>query len=313
VATILTHTIQGLLLGGLLVGIAVSSWARGGRLPWSMLGVVLTTMIAAIAFVVFYLLPVGRGWNTGETWGMGPAGGVRGAVYLIGWPVCLLAAVGAVLLLSQKREQGAYWLAWAGLWFAASAALPMFVVYHYAYVFPLSLGVVVLAGAVVGEIYSLLRVRSTVAGWVWIGAACSLNGLSLLSHYSDGSRYDYRTAARYIAKNWQAGDRVAAVAGGALPRYEAVCDPTIHLTPKNVLSELQELCKDRQRTWIVLNSDRGGLDPKIAFWLHTHCSNELTVRAKRYDYRDYVVDVFLFPRFTTDGRSARVTANAPAR
>jgi hypothetical protein len=129
----------------------------------------------------------------------------------------------------------------------------------------------------------------------WLVVACGFNLLSLLSHYNDGSRYDYRTAAHYIEGHWHAGDRVAAVAGSSLPIYASVCDPTIHLPPKNPLPEITNLCTGQDRLWIVLNSDRGGKERKLDSWLRAHCSHELEVRQKRYDYRDYVVDVFLYP------------------
>ena len=46
------------------------------------------------------------------------------SIYEIGWPVALLAGLGAVGAIKMADEQGCYWLTWAALWAAASVVLP---------------------------------------------------------------------------------------------------------------------------------------------------------------------------------------------
>ncbi len=294
-AAVLCHTLQGILFSGLLAGIGLAAWFNGRQLPWKLVSVIGVAMILAVALVAFYLMPIARGWNTGEGWGMKPGGAVLGSLYLMGWPIDLLAVVGALLMWQRRPEQGVYWITLALVWLAASALMPAFIVYHYSYAFPLSLAAVALAGFAVGEIYELLRSRSAAVAWTWVAAVCAFHVPSLLSHYRDGSRYDYRSAAQYIAAHWQPGDRVAAVSGAPLAWYEPVCNPTIWLPPADPLPRIKQLSAEPERLWIVVPCDRTGLGPTVGRWLNAHCSHELDVRRKRFDYRDYAVEVFLHP------------------
>ena len=83
------------------------------------------------------------------------------------------------------------------------ATLPFVVVYHPNYVFPLALAVLVLAGWAVAGVAERLRPAGAVVVVAWVSVALALQLPSVVSHYLDGSRPDYRTAARYVADHWQ--------------------------------------------------------------------------------------------------------------
>jgi hypothetical protein len=254
---------------------------------------VATTTVFVLALAAFYLYPLARGWNRGEGWGSSPTHQLMASVYEIGWPVALLAALGAVSAVRLRNEQGCYWLSWAALWAFASAALPLVIVFHSAYVFPLALGVLVLAGMAAGQIYCFLRQQSLVLATAWIAIVCALNLPSLASHYSDGSRHDYRTAAQYITKHWQPGDHVAAVAPGALRRYSDSCQDAVSLQTWDPLPELKQLGAQPGRTWVVIPSNRPGKSEELRKWLGANCTQELELKPQRYDYREHVVEVYL--------------------
>jgi hypothetical protein len=196
----------------------------------------------------------------------------------------------------------------AFLWLAASFLMPFFIVYHYSYAFPLALPVVVLAGFAVGEVFELLRTRGSAVAYAWVAAVCAFHVPSVLSHFRDGSRYDYRTAAAYVGAHWRPGDRVAAVSGAPLAWYESVCNPTLWLPPSNPLPRIKELSLDAGRLWIVVPSDRTGLNSDVGRWLYAHCAQELDVRRKRFDYRDYAVTVFLHSSNSKSDRMAQVAS-----
>jgi hypothetical protein len=293
VAAILTHTLQAVVLGGLGAGLIVAACVQRKPMPWFQLICVAATTVLVLGMAAFYLYPLARGWNGGEGWGSRPLHQLMASVYEIGWPVALLAGLGAVSAIRLRNEQSCYWLTWGVLWAVASVVLPLVVVFHSAYVFPLALGVVVLAGIAAGQIYSFLRQQSLVPATAWIVVVCALNLPSLLSHYSDGSRHDYRTAAQYITKHWQAGDHVAAVAPGALRRYSEMCQDTVNLKTWDPLPELKQLGAQRGRTWIVIPSNRPGKSEELRRWLGAHCTQELELKPPRYDYREHVVEIYL--------------------
>jgi hypothetical protein len=294
-AAILAHTLQGLTLGGLFIGILVAARVRRQSAPWVQLGVVAAAAMMALTFLAFYLLRQGQGWNAGEGWGSTSGHSLLASLYEIGWPVVLLAGLGAVSIAKQRDTQGWYWLTWAAVWALASVVLPRIVVYHSAYVFPLTLGVLVLAGYASGQIFTYLRRQNALSAFAWLAVVGALNLPSLVSHYSDGSRHDYRTAAHYIAHQWQPGDTVAAVAPGVLRRYESVCREAISLRTWDPLPELERLSGTATgRLWIVLPSYRPGKPETLRRWLATHCTQELEIKPLRYDYREHIVEVFLF-------------------
>ena len=162
------------------------------------------------------------------------------AVSQLGWPVALLAVLGLVGIWKSGGDQGHYWAVWALAWAAGSVILPQLVSYHPGYVFPLSLGALVLAGRAVAEIYEGLSRQNTLAGPAWLGLACLLSLPSLVSHYADGSRYDFRTAAQYVGRHWEAGDRVAAFSA-ILPKHYS--EPGIEPIPGESNHDLEKLAK----------------------------------------------------------------------
>jgi hypothetical protein len=263
--------------------------------PWCKLGIVGLTGALAWAGLVFYLLPIARGWNAGELWGYSIAHSLQGAVSQLGWPVVLLALPGALALGKQRPEQAGYWLSFAALWLAASVVLPKLIVYYMSYVFPLAFSIVILAGYGLGAIYEGLRPQGRLVAVAAVAAGCLLNLPSVYSYYQDGNRHDYRTAAQFLEQHWQPGDRLAAVSSDILAHYAPVCKQAYGLDGSDPLPALQELTQTPGRLWIVLSCGRAGKPDDVSDWLAHHCTQELRVRRKRIDYYDYTVEVFLYP------------------
>jgi hypothetical protein len=304
-AAILSHTLQGVVLAGLFAGFLSAAWSGRQPLPWARLNVVVVAGVLAGCFMLFFLLPRISGWNSGEGWGASPFHSLLASIYELGWPVALLAGLGAISVIRSRDGQGYYWLAWAGVWAMASVVFPLIVVYHSAYVFPLTLGAIVLAGYAAAQIYGHLRRQSLLLAGTWFAVVAALNLPSLMSHYSDGSRHDYRQAAQFIDKHWQRGDQVAAVAPGALRRYADVCQDAISLRTWDPLPDLKELSLTPRRLWIVIPSDRPGKPEPLRRWLGLNCSQQLEIRARRYDYRENIVEVYLYtPQAVTSAASS---------
>jgi hypothetical protein len=289
-AAILTHTLQGLLLGGLFVALL----AAGGRAMLRPLLVVAGAGVIAGIYFVAYALPIIRGWNAGESWGYGISHSLFAAISQLGWPIALLAAVGFLGAWQQGTEQGRYWMSWAVIWLVTSAVLPLVVPYHPAYVFPLSLGVLVLAGQAVGMIYEGLRAQHALAAAAWVGLAALLNLPGLVSHYADGSRPDLRTAARFVARQWQDGDRVCTYSPRLLQHYLPDDIRANGISLSRPVADLQKNARTQDRFWVVIASGRGGKAPEVEAWLNQHCTLALRERPRRFDYYENVTEVYLF-------------------
>ena len=174
--------------------------------------------------------------------------------------------------------------------------------YHPAYVFPLATSVLVLAGALIGRVFVLLAQDGRLMAWAWMAAACACGLPSTLSYFGDGSRHDFRTAARYISEHRRPGDRVASVAPTLLAHYLPGDAVVIPLPGSDPVPDLRQLAKEQKRLWVVLSSSRSGLPPATRRWLEENCVREAEIRKGRYDYQEFTVEVFL-TRSPTGGRS----------
>jgi hypothetical protein len=293
-AAVLAHTLQGLLLVGLCAALVAAARAEGRPVPWAMLGLAAAAGLAALGYLGWYVWQFGAGWNSGEGWGYSLAHSMGAAFFQVGWPVACLAGLGLVGLLQRRDGLGWYWAAWLALWAVASVALPMAVVYHPHYTFPLALAVFVPAGYGVALVFDRLRPQNVGLACAWVAAACCLNFPSLASHYIDGSRYDYRTPAHFLAERVRPGDRIAAVSPGLLRLYAPACREAVRLPGWDPLPQLKEMTASARRLWIVLPTDRAGRPEELSRWLNQHCAQALRVRKQRYDYYEYVVEVYLY-------------------
>jgi len=294
-AAVLAHTVQGVLIGGLFAGILAAAWlGRDRALGWRLLPVVAGGGLIAAVLFIGHVLPLARGWNSSESWGFSLSHAVMASVSQLGWPVALLALVGAVSLWKRGSAQDGYWLAWAVIWGIGTLLLPFAVTYHPGYVFPLALGAIVLAAQAVAQIYEALHAHHAPAAYAWLGAATIFNLPSLVSHYQDGSRFDFRAPAQHVSKNWQPGDRVASASPRLLKHYAAEGIDPIGLKGTDPVPRLEKLAREQGRLWIVFPSPRGGMPESLQKWLGKHCQKRLIVCKKRFDYYENVTEVYLF-------------------
>jgi hypothetical protein len=293
IAAVLSHTLMVVLLPITFAGILAGAYAERCPLPKNVVLIFLGTTLGIGFLFGAYLRPLLSHWNADAAWGYGCIHSLFAFINMIGWSVVLLGVLGFLLLCHERNPQNWYWIVCAFGWAGASLVFPLLVNHHPEYVFPLAMSIVVMAGCAVGAVYEELRDRSALLGATWLVLACLGNLPSLVSHYSDGSRPDLRTAAQYVKTHWQTGDRVTGYSMGLFAHYARGCRPTIPLPSSDTTAKLDELTRGQGRLWIVVQSGRSGLSEALRRWLGTHCSAELTVRRTRLDYADFSVDVFL--------------------
>ncbi len=295
-AALFVHTILLLLLPGLLLTLLLLAWIQNDRQLLRQALVVGVTLVVACAIYLCYTRPMLAGWNSSETWSYSPLKSLLASVYKLGWPVALLAGLGAVVALVGRQEQERYWLIWGGLWLVGCLLLPLLLRHHPAYSFPLTLGVLVLAGVGVWHLYHRLAEQSPLLGLVWVGVACLLNLPSLASHYLDGSCSNYRAAAAHLRNHWQPGDRVLATSPDLLRYYlDGVAEPgwlELYDTSRS-LEQLKQHLQQPGRLWLVVNHGRANRPAGLLDWLGKHCTRELDLAVVRLDAFEYTTTVYL--------------------
>jgi hypothetical protein len=184
---------------------------------------------------------------------------------------------------------------WAAGWLASLVVLPKLVAFHPGYSFLFLFGPVVLAGYAVGSIAEKLAgTWCTCSAIVWVGVAVFLNGPALASHFADGSRHDFRSAARYVIEQRKPGESVAAVSPGNLAFYAPELADAERLNYDHLTDGFRKIGDAKQSCWIVLIGGRTPRDADAQKWLNENCRLKATFRKPRFDYYDFSVDVYHF-------------------
>jgi 4-amino-4-deoxy-L-arabinose transferase-like glycosyltransferase len=289
---VLSHAVQGILLGTLASGLAAAALAEKKKPHPLLVMVVGTGILFGLAYFAFRLVPLTRGWNQGSGWGYSTPHAVLAASSSLGFPVALMVPAGALLLFQKRTPEAWYWLACSLSWVFVVVVLPNAVVYHPPYAFPLEVTAVVLAGSLLGELHHRLRERSVLLASVFLGLAVLVNLPGVVSHLKDGSRYDYRTIGHRLESVLGAGDGAAARSPDLLKHY----------APS--LGEVQPIYVDRPRadydtllraprTWVVVHHGRAGLPDPLDRFLAERCVPELDVEAQRFDYYQFRTALYL--------------------
>jgi len=191
---VLAHNLSLVLFGLVAVSMACA-WLIGSVTRRALRRAAIAAGVAAGIYLV-YLRPLIAGWVSGNTGGTNP---LVSFVAQTGIPPFALALVGSAAALRRPRTTWLHWwmiLAVLSLGFVACGVLvlgnwnP-----RYALFFMPAIWVLAAAGS--AEIAEALGSRHLATAWLVVLLA--LQAPKLASHYIDGSRHDFRTAARIVA------------------------------------------------------------------------------------------------------------------
>jgi hypothetical protein len=156
--------------------------------------------------------------------------------------------------------------------------------------------VFVLAGHGVAWVYERVRGWDPAMGWAFVAVACALQLPGVVSHYSDGSRSDFRSAARYIAERWRPGDRALVSSDKNLGYYlpGPMKPRPVSMAPESVRRVVEE--GGSERFWIVVEANRAGKFEPCWRSLAPQCVLQTVIYRPRLDYCDYSVEVYLLDR-----------------
>ena len=295
VAALLCHSVAAGAFGMALFGISAAVLARRHAIPLTTCLPLFGGAVVLVAIAIGHVLPLAHGWNESAEWGDSPVSAVVGTVYRLGWPLVLLAVLGAALIIRSGFACAWYWVACSVGLLAIVYIAPFKMVYVARYGLPLTLPVFVLAGMAIAQTYGMFRAHNKVAAVAWICVVFMLGAPSLASYYADGSRPDLQSALAFVAKSWRPGDCVCYIGRQkrALDYYIPTCTPSYSLTVESV-KQLEDITCMHQRVWVVCTGYRRSAQNNIESWLGKRCSHELHVEAPRYDYYQNIVNVFLF-------------------
>jgi len=194
-AAVLSHNLT-LVVFGLAAVAAGGLWALG-RLPWVPARRAVVAAAVTSTIYLFYLRPIMSGWVAGTTGGTEP---LVSLVAQVGVPAMGFAVLGIWQAWQLPADPVLRWCSVVlGLCLVFVATVPLTMSTwnpRYALFFMLPIWVMAAAGAasIAG------RLPSASAKGVWLGAVFLLLVPKLASHFVDGSRHDFRTAAGIVAE-----------------------------------------------------------------------------------------------------------------
>lgn len=292
-----------LLLVGLFPGLLAAALLAPGAFIRDRLRLAAVVLIvgAGVATVeVLSVYPLAKGWNQDADWGYSLPRALAGGVNQLGASTAILAGLGAVLMTAQRQPYRWFWAVWAGGWLASLVVLPRVISFHPGYSFLYILGPIVLSGYAVGQVAERLAAacggtsRGAIPAALWVLAAPLFNAAALVSYYMDGSRFDFRAGASFVAEHMRPGELLAAGSPGNFTYYSPVFSQSLTLNPNKLGESFALINAANQPRWIALLSGRTPRQSSDQQWLNDHCRLKAVFRKPRFDYYDFGVEVYLF-------------------
>jgi len=294
----LAHPTSALLLGGLglwTIFHFAPHWRGGQAMPRAIVAAI-ATLIGLAVLASAYFTPVLLQWYRTV-----PTAGHRGPLLLMSY----FDALTAPLLLFGAA--GLFWM-WLGRYKSLAAALTAAAA--------VPIGFLVLASYLVPVYNSYLYATAPVfflgAGYFFdrvaqessfrfdgklVAATCLVVVLSIWapliwSHYQDGSRPDYRTAALYLSDEARIGDPVVSDAWWVTRHYLSTRTvKPLQRDPAELEGALRNARgADTEALWIVaVKRLRGGFNDQdlgqATSWIRANCRPALTISSARLDYK----------------------------
>jgi dolichyl-phosphate-mannose-protein mannosyltransferase len=307
---ILAHPVAGLLVGGMLAWTALPHLRRDRmRQAWTQPSVrwVALALCAATLTLILMFSPVLHEWMT-----MPHQARHRGAALILSYVdgltvgLVLIGTLGLLWLWQTGERSLAFLLACLVVVpTLLCVALSYVTAVSTAYLLPTTPVFFIGAAAFLDRLAAQDRalrpkglLTSAVAGMLVLA-----NVPVLISHYLDGSRGDFRSAAAYVRAHWAQGDVIYSDQHPVLQHYlPGVQVFGMTRDPANLERALREARQEKPdaELWTVaLVAPRGGFRthslPRLSPWLFANCQIAAAYGVPRLDFRQNEIQVYRCP------------------
>ena len=298
ILAVLTHSLSIMIpmfLGAFVLGEVIR---RQSPFPWRAIKSYLLVVLPLLTLICLWAFIGWRSWSGEQTWGYSSLHTLMGLTFNLNWGIALMACAGCLWTLWNSQDSvDRMWAIGAFVLAALSTVLPFFLAFRPDYVFSGTLVFYMLATRALTQLYERLKVQ-------WLPFAISIIMAFLLaplpaflSHYQDGDRPDYRTAAGFIEKRYLQGDIVAADSAELLEHYLPELEvEAVHDINKGAATvERLELLRpeNKQRLWLVFRLSRQEPPVELDQWLWKNAVRMLRIKKRRFDYHENITDVYL--------------------
>ncbi|MEQ8763327.1 MAG: glycosyltransferase family 39 protein [Planctomycetota bacterium] len=219
---------------------------------------------------------------------------ISALIFNIGPHLCLMALVGAVVLLWRRNRLGLFLVSIAAIPIVSLILLSFKFSTGHRYAFSVAPAVFILAAVGIAAVVKLVRTRSLACAVAVASIFLLYPSSSLLSYYQDGDRHDFRGAAEQVAASFEVGDVILAESHGYVEHYA----PGLYALELPMPWErMQELARRNRRVWCIVKAGRSGVlqDPHGATesWVNLHGCLVARISAPRYDYHLNELRIYL--------------------
>jgi len=172
----------------------------------------LSVVALVVSFVLFYALPNIRGnWTGGDNgWMYSPIHALMTIPGSLGWGVIVLSLTGALLLAANRQPQHIFAFLCTAAVVPFALLVPFAVNFHPEYLMIVIFPALYSAAWFVHFVAQQLESHSKIAAFTFVAFAALSNFPTLVSHYVDGSRPNFRVASDFLISNTKQDDNIAA-------------------------------------------------------------------------------------------------------
>ncbi len=219
---------------------------------------------------------------------------ISALIFNIGPHLCVMAFVGAVVLLWRRDRLGLFLLITAAIPLLALIGLSFQFSTGHRYAFAVAPAIFTLAAVGIAGMVEVIRQHQPRFAWAVAAVFLLFPLASLISYYQDGNRHDFRAAAQLVAEGFQAGDSVLAESHGYLQHYA----PGLYAYELPMgWKRMDEVARRSRRVWCIVKAGRSGVlqDPHHATenWVNRFGRLIERIAARRYDYHLNELRVYL--------------------
>ncbi len=296
--TVATHSLSILIPVALAVFVISEFLRRKDPLPWRAIRNYLYTGGPLLLILCLWAWIVLWKWAaTTQVWGYTSIHTLMGLAVNLNWGIVLTACAGWVWAMwSSDDSTDRLWasVATAAVFFAVVA--PLFLAFRHDYVFSSTLAFFMLAARALTQIYESVKKQSRLLAITFAMVFVLFPLPSFVSHYQDGNRHDYRTAAKFISDHSQPGDIFVSSDWTGVLRYyfpfPVTHIPKLHWGAESI-SHLEQLSSSGKRIWLVSALARQEYPSDVDQWLWKNAVRMLRIKKRRFDYHENITDVYL--------------------
>ncbi|GAK59409.1 hypothetical protein U27_06393 [Candidatus Vecturithrix granuli] len=296
--TVATHSLSMVIPVALGTFVIFEILRHHPTISWRAIRGYLLVGVPLLLFLCFWAWFGWQNWSERQNWGYTSIHTLMGIAFNLNWGITLTACAGWWWAMWYSKDASdRLWGVVVIIVIVVAILAPLFLPFRQDYVFASTVAFFILAARFVALMYEQVKKQSRLIALAMSMVFILLPLPSFVSHYQDGDRHDYRSAAKFINDHYQPGDIILSASWISVLRYYL---PAFQVTPipnlqegKTAILSLEQHIADKQRVWLIYSLAREEIPQDVDQWLWKHGIRMLRIKKKRFDYHENITEVYL--------------------